>query len=352
MKPIPEITRRVRGSALALFCLLLGVSTALASGASPSVARYVLAQQAYERGNYPQSVAYAEEAAELARESEGESTLAYARALSIGAAAHLAMADYESAKAGFERALPIIVGSAETTAEAKASAYHNLAEVHRELQEYDRALQLYRSALDIVEGAYGPASLQSARATAALALAHHSMGDLANAEPLYRRAMAIADAPGSGERAPSAVLANLAELLWRQNRLDEAEVLVTRALAIETQELGPDHPNVATTLNTLAGIQADRGQDEQALASYQRALEIRRHALGPTHPSLGTVHSNMAVTYRDLARYDEAVTHFTEAVRILDAAPGHAADAGENRRALAETYRTMGRPDTAAALDE
>ena len=45
---------------------------------------------------------------------------------------------------------------------------------------------------------------------------------------------------------------NLAELLHATNRLAEAESLFGRALAIYEKSLGPDHPNVATTLNSLA----------------------------------------------------------------------------------------------------
>ena len=352
MKRISEIARGVGCSALALSLLLLVVSSAVASERAASQVLYSLAQEAYERGDYVRSVAYADDAAREARQTEGESALAYANALNIGAAANLAMANYETAKTAFERALPIIVKSATTTPEDKASAYHNLAEVHRELQQYDRALPLFEEALGIVESAHGPASPEVARASAALALMHHGMDDLELAEPLYRRAIAIVGVPGAEDRFLAGVLGNFADLLWRQDRLEEAESLATRSLSIEVHELGAAHPNVASTLNTLAGIQADSGRPEQALISYQRALQIRLDALGPSHPAVGTVHSNLAVTYQSLKRYDEAVTHFTEAARILDATPDRTSDASENRKALAETYRAMGRPEAAAALEE
>jgi len=52
-------------------------------------------------------------------------------------------------------------------------------------------------------------------------------------------------------------LNNLAQLLKATNRLDEAEPLMRRALAIDEKSLGPDHPNVATRLNNLAQLLQD-----------------------------------------------------------------------------------------------
>ena len=41
-------------------------------------------------------------------------------------------------------------------------------------------------------------------------------------------------------------------MLHATNRLGEAEPLMRRALAIDEQSYGPDHPNVAIRLNNLA----------------------------------------------------------------------------------------------------
>ena len=39
-----------------------------------------------------------------------------------------------------------------------------------------------------------------------------------------------------------------------QGKYDEAKPLYERAIAIGEKTLGPDHPNVATLLNNLAGL--------------------------------------------------------------------------------------------------
>ena len=44
-----------------------------------------------------------------------------------------------------------------------------------------------------------------------------------------------------------------------QGKLDEAEELTRRALAVWEKALGPDHPTVAAGLNNLAGLLQVRG---------------------------------------------------------------------------------------------
>src|SRR5262245_44012977 len=44
-----------------------------------------------------------------------------------------------------------------------------------------------------------------------------------------------------------------------QHKLAEAEALALRALRIMEEAVGPDHPDVANILNSLAGIHEDRG---------------------------------------------------------------------------------------------
>jgi hypothetical protein len=52
-------------------------------------------------------------------------------------------------------------------------------------------------------------------------------------------------------------LNNLARLLQDTNRLQEAESLMRRALAIDEASFGADHPNVAIRLNNLAVLLQD-----------------------------------------------------------------------------------------------
>ncbi len=59
----------------------------------------------------------------------------------------------------------------------------------------------------------------------------------------------------------------------------EAEPLYKRSLAIWEKALGPDHPNVATSLENYVDLLRKMGRDEEAEKLEARAQAIRaKHA--------------------------------------------------------------------------
>ena len=74
------------------------------------------------------------------------------------------------------------------------------------------------------------------------------------------------------------------------------------------RELGPGHPDLATTLNNLAVLYAVGGRYVEAELSYKRSLAIREAALGSEDPSVGESLNNLAMLYESQGRYADAVT--------------------------------------------
>jgi tetratricopeptide (TPR) repeat protein len=77
-------------------------------------------------------------------------------------------------------------------------------------------------------------------------------------------------------------------------------------LAIFEKVLGPDHPDVATSLNNLAALYDTQGNYVKAESLYKRSLVIWEKALGPDHPNVGKSLNNLAVLYRATKRVAEA----------------------------------------------
>jgi hypothetical protein len=75
----------------------------------------------------------------------------------------------------------------------------------------------------------------------------------------------------------------LAQLAREQGRQAEADVLLQRALAIQEQHLGAEHPETARTLHDLARLRQQQGRLVEACALAERALTIRQHAVGTEH---------------------------------------------------------------------
>jgi hypothetical protein len=60
-------------------------------------------------------------------------------------------------------------------------------------------------------------------------------------------------------------------------------------VGISEKALGVEHPDVATSLNKLAGLYRVQGQYAEAEPLYQRSLAIREKALGPEHPTVANL---------------------------------------------------------------
>ena len=108
-----------------------------------------------------------------------------------------------------------------------------------------------------------------------------------------------AQGDGAAGRAPAAMSNELEEAkrltqevkrLRQQGKYDEALPRAERALAILEKVLGPDHPEVASSLRSLAVVYRNKGDYDRAETMCLRSLAILKRALGPDHPEVARVH--------------------------------------------------------------
>jgi tetratricopeptide (TPR) repeat protein len=95
------------------------------------------------------------------------------------------------------------------------------------------------------------------------------------AEPFMRRAVSILDVAKEVEPLKVAeALSLLATIYMRQNKLAESEPLVKRALGIRRANLSAEHPDVAQTLSDYAKLLRKMQREEEAETMYKEALVI------------------------------------------------------------------------------
>ncbi len=70
--------------------------------------------------------------------------------------------------------------------------------------------------------------------------------------------------------------------------------------------LGPEHPDVAQSLNNLALLYQVQGNYAEAEPLYRRSLAIYEKVLGPEHPKVAQSLENYAALLRETGRADEA----------------------------------------------
>jgi tetratricopeptide (TPR) repeat protein len=139
------------------------------------------------------------------------------------------------------------------------------------------------------------------------------------AEPLHQRALALCEQQLGPQHPRTATsLERLAIVYKDQGKYAEAEPLYQRALRIREQQLGPQHPDTAAGLNSLATLYDTQGKYAQAELLYQRALPIYEQQLGAEHPRTATCLNNLASLYTDQGKYAEAEPLYQRALRIRE----------------------------------
>ena len=137
-------------------------------------------------------------------------------------------------------------------------------------------------------------------------------------------------------------LNNLALLYYHQGRYADAEPLYKRAIALNEKALGPDHPDVASSLNNLAALYQAQGRYAEAEPLYERSLAIQEKALGPDHPDVARSLNNLAALYESQGRYADAEPRYERSLAIDEKAlgPNHP-DVAETLGNLANLYRAQ-----------
>ncbi|MBV8343406.1 MAG: tetratricopeptide repeat protein [Candidatus Eremiobacteraeota bacterium] len=134
---------------------------------------------------------------------------------------------------------------------------------------------------------------------------------------------ALVALPKDAAFAPAGDLADrCGDYLCDRADFEEAERLLRLALAVREAIHGSDHPDVAQTLNNLAGVLVETNRSTEAEALYRRALAIREASYGPDHPDVAIVLSNLASLFQETNRHSEAEPLYRRALAILKGSYG------------------------------
>jgi tetratricopeptide (TPR) repeat protein len=203
----------------------------------------------------------------------------------------------EGDAAGAEEAFRGAVAEAERSGAEPlqlASSLSSLGQLKYQQKDYARAEDCFRRALELRDEALGsdhPTVISSINNLAALYVAR---GALDEAEPLLQRAMAVTIKRVEATQADLAVnLNNLVRLYVKRGDYARAEPLLTQLLALK-RPLGPEHPEVAAVLVTLAKLRQSMGQPDAAERLWRRVLAVRERTLAPSDPMIAATLEGLA----------------------------------------------------------
>jgi eukaryotic-like serine/threonine-protein kinase len=138
---------------------------------------------------------------------------------------------------------------------------------------------------------------------------------LDDAAPLEPVVQALAES--TGDDLTQAIAFNtLGSLRLSQGKYPEAAESYTRSLSLREKALGPEHPDVASSLSNLSVAAWWMGKYEEALRKAERAQAIKEKALGPEHPDVVLIVMNAGITLLEVGRYAEALQRFEHALSL------------------------------------
>jgi CHAT domain-containing protein/Tfp pilus assembly protein PilF len=187
-------------------------------------------------------------------------------------------------------------------------------------------------------------ALQTAFQLAQQAVQLYEQGEYRQALPLAEQALTLREQQ-LGENHPlvATSLSNLATLNQVLGNYDQAASLLQRALSITAQTSGIDSLDYALQLNNLAEVYRVQGNYTQAEELHLKSIALREALLQPTDPLLATAYNNLAELYRAQGNVEQAKPLYEKALRITRQAYG------ENHPSvalllnnLAELYRSQG----------
>ena len=142
-----------------------------------------------------------------------------------------------------------------------------------------------------------------------LAVLSREHGDWASAERLFAEELWACEAAARGDDSDDdwlLALNNLAAILVRRGKYDEAEPLLEQALACRESAHGPAHEGTLVVVGNLASLLRYKGELRRAERLAHRAYRGRAHELGEKHVNTAVAASNLALCKLDRAEHAEA----------------------------------------------
>lgn len=138
-------------------------------------------------------------------------------------------------------------------------------------------------------------------------------------------------------------LVGIGALQYRLADYERSRETFAQALAILEAAEPPDPGLIARVQNNLGLLYRRLGERERALESFERAVELYTEASGPEDADVGRTLNNMGLLLYDMGRYEEARGAYEQALEVHEAAfgPDHPLVSGTLGN-LAELMRRMG----------
>ena len=134
---------------------------------------------------------------------------------------------------------------------------------------------------------------------------------------LMDRSVAKADAFDADPEIQSSLYQTLGEIYRSLGKLEQAEHLIARTLAMRKARLGVDHPDTASSLTSLGLLRQAQDKPGEAEDLTRQALEVLRRHFSKDHPRVAEGMSALGFVLADARKFEEAIRLLEGAVAVL-----------------------------------
>jgi tetratricopeptide (TPR) repeat protein len=157
----------------------------------------------------------------------------------------------------------------------------------------------------------------------------------------------IVKVAGGADKLTALLWSRLASIYRDKGDYDRAIEFFEKAIAIEEEKIGKDHPDTAISYDNLASVYSFKGDYDRAIELYERALKIKEAKLGRDHSDTATTYNNLILVYKDKGDYGRAIEFGKKALKIIDKLGKDSPDAAPTYNNLALVYHDKGDYDRA-----
>ena len=182
----------------------------------------------------------------------------------------------------------------------------NFIAVLVDLGEYEEAAKTGEASLVMLDKAIGSEHPYTARTLHSLGTVYQGQGRMEDAQRLYQRALAIWEKnPGVGILDAATVEASLAAIYTHQGYYSKAESLLKKALATRESVGGANRAEISSVMSNLGFLYGSQNRLSEARNVLERALQLAESTIGPTHPRTIPIIANLAWVYYSEGRFSK-----------------------------------------------
>jgi serine/threonine-protein kinase len=144
----------------------------------------------------------------------------------------------------------------------------------------------------------------------------------------------------------------LGTLYQNLGKFDQANSLLTSALAKRKSLFGPDNPQVAESLVALGQLRDDQGRLPEAEGLVREGLAMAQRHFPPNHPAVAKANTALGRVLADRGSYRAAIQTLTEAVRLQSTKGAPTPELTESLYELASAHFDAGHYEISKSLNE